>query len=216
MCGNICKLLFHKGLVSKHRKNSYNSNIKRANSLNKLFFKVKVKWLSHVPLFVTPWTVAYRLLRPRDFPGKSTGVGAISFQEHIQMVNKHMTYKELPLTPPGTATVKSSDANKGLTDQGTATPHPHAGEELKQGASLGNSMVEPQEEKGKSHQRRVSNKNPFMDIFISIIQDNQTMERIQISPAGEQRSTQWSIHAVQRCSATERNETQYTLQHRWA
>ena len=75
MCGNICKLLFHKGLVSEHRKNSYNSNIKRANSLNKLFFKVKVKWLSHVRLFVTPWTVAYRLLRPWDFSGKNTGVG---------------------------------------------------------------------------------------------------------------------------------------------
>ena len=35
-----------------------------------------------------------------------------------------MTYKELPLTPPITATVKSSDSNKGLTDQGTANATP--------------------------------------------------------------------------------------------
>ena len=34
----------------------------------------EVKWLSRVWLFVTPWTVATRLL-PWDFPGKSTGVG---------------------------------------------------------------------------------------------------------------------------------------------
>ena len=37
--------------------------------------KVKVKSLSHVRLFVTPWTVASRLLCPWDSPGKSTGVG---------------------------------------------------------------------------------------------------------------------------------------------
>ena len=39
---------------------------------------MKVKSLSRVQLFVTPWTEAYqaaRLLRPWDFPGKSTGVG---------------------------------------------------------------------------------------------------------------------------------------------
>ena len=38
--------------------------------------KVKVKSLSHVWLFATPWTVACtRLLCPWDFLGKSTGVG---------------------------------------------------------------------------------------------------------------------------------------------
>jgi len=37
--------------------------------------KVKMKSLSHVPLFATPWTVACRLLHPWDFPGKNTGVG---------------------------------------------------------------------------------------------------------------------------------------------
>ena len=38
--------------------------------------KVKVKLLSRVRLFATPWAVACtRLLRPWDFLGKSTGVG---------------------------------------------------------------------------------------------------------------------------------------------
>ena len=37
---------------------------------------VKVKLLSGVRLFVTPWTVqSTRLLSPWDSPGKSTGVG---------------------------------------------------------------------------------------------------------------------------------------------
>ena len=37
--------------------------------------KVKVKSLSRVRLFVTPWTVPARLLYPWDFPGKITRVG---------------------------------------------------------------------------------------------------------------------------------------------
>ena len=37
-------------------------------------FLVKVKSLNRVRLFETPWTVT-RLLRPRDSPGKNTGVG---------------------------------------------------------------------------------------------------------------------------------------------
>ena len=36
--------------------------------------KVKVKSLSHVSLFATPWTVAYQAPRLWDFPGKNTGV----------------------------------------------------------------------------------------------------------------------------------------------
>ena len=41
-----------------------------------LCVKVKVKSLSCVRLFATPWTLQpTRLLRPRDSPGKSTGVG---------------------------------------------------------------------------------------------------------------------------------------------
>ena len=42
-------------------------------------WKVKVKSLSRVRLFSTPWTAGVlqptRLLHPWDFPGKSTGVG---------------------------------------------------------------------------------------------------------------------------------------------
>ena len=38
-------------------------------------WKVKVKSLSRVQLLATPWTQPTRLLRPWDFPGKSTGVG---------------------------------------------------------------------------------------------------------------------------------------------
>ena len=38
-------------------------------------WKVKVKSLSYVRLFTTPWTAATRLLHPWDFPGKSTGLG---------------------------------------------------------------------------------------------------------------------------------------------
>ena len=37
--------------------------------------------LSHIQLFGIPWTVAARLLCPRDFPGKKTGVG---FQDLLQ------------------------------------------------------------------------------------------------------------------------------------
>ena len=37
----------------------------------------KVKSLSHVLLFATPWTIAY--LCPWDFPGKNTGVGCHFF-----------------------------------------------------------------------------------------------------------------------------------------
>ena len=38
-------------------------------------WKGKVKSLSCVRLFATPWTQSTRLLRPWDFPGKGTGVG---------------------------------------------------------------------------------------------------------------------------------------------
>ena len=39
------------------------------------FLEVKVKSLSGVRLFASPWTIAAMLLCPWDFPGKSTGVG---------------------------------------------------------------------------------------------------------------------------------------------
>ena len=37
-------------------------------------WKVKVKLLSHVWLFMTPWTAAYQAPCPWDFPGKRNGV----------------------------------------------------------------------------------------------------------------------------------------------
>ena len=46
-----------------------------AISSNAWKWKVKVKSLSRVQLLATPWTAAYMLLHPWDFPGKSTGVG---------------------------------------------------------------------------------------------------------------------------------------------
>ena len=39
------------------------------------FLKVKVKSLSRVRLFVTPWTVAHQVPLSKGFPGKNTGVG---------------------------------------------------------------------------------------------------------------------------------------------
>ena len=41
-----------------------------------------MKLFSYIQLFATPWTVAYQLLRPWNFPGKSTGVG----WNHIQII----------------------------------------------------------------------------------------------------------------------------------
>ena len=40
-----------------------------------MYISYIMKSLSNVQLFATPWTVAYRLLLPWDFPGKNTGVG---------------------------------------------------------------------------------------------------------------------------------------------
>ena len=47
-------------------------------------WKVKVKSLSCVWLLATPRTAATRLLRPWDFPGKSTGVGC-----HCRLQTEH-------------------------------------------------------------------------------------------------------------------------------
>ena len=45
--------------------------------------KKKVKSLSRVRLFATPWTVAQQFLCPWDFPGKNTGVGNHSLLQGI-------------------------------------------------------------------------------------------------------------------------------------
>ena len=46
-----------------------------AATRNPLERKEKVKTLSHVQFFTTPWTVPARLLHPWDSPGKNPGVG---------------------------------------------------------------------------------------------------------------------------------------------
>ena len=69
--------------------------------------KVKVKSLSHVWLFVMPWTVACtRLLHPWDFLGKSTGVGCHFLHQGIfptQEWNPGLPHcrHALPSEPPG-------------------------------------------------------------------------------------------------------------------
>ena len=45
--------------------------------------KVKVKSLSRVRLFATPWTVAYQAPPSMDFPGTSTGVGCQVLRQHV-------------------------------------------------------------------------------------------------------------------------------------
>ena len=56
-------------------------------------WKVKVKSLSRVLLFATPWTVPTRLLHPWDFPGKSTGVGC-----HCLLRDVFYTFKQIKKT----------------------------------------------------------------------------------------------------------------------
>ena len=53
-------------------------------------WKIKVKPLSRVQLFVTPWTIAIRLLHPWDFPSKSTGVGCRCFLWHVYIQSKNI------------------------------------------------------------------------------------------------------------------------------
>ena len=50
-------------------------------------WKVKVKSLSCVRLWATPWTAPTRLLRPWDFPGKGAGVGCHCFLRRGELSN---------------------------------------------------------------------------------------------------------------------------------
>ena len=52
--------------------------------------KVKVKSLSCIQLFVTPWTVAYQVLCPWDFPGKSAGVDCLGLPHCRQMLYQYL------------------------------------------------------------------------------------------------------------------------------
>ena len=59
-------------------------------------WKVKVKSLSRVWLFAIPWTAANSLLRPWDFPGKSTGVGCHCLL-HIMATSSYIKRKSFDL-----------------------------------------------------------------------------------------------------------------------
>ena len=59
---------------------------------NEWKWKVKVKSLSRVRPSATPWTAAYQLLRPWDFPGKSTGVGCHCFSGATRLEASNFNY----------------------------------------------------------------------------------------------------------------------------
>ena len=75
-----------------------------------LLERKKVKSLSHVRLFATPWTVAYQAPLSMGFPSKNTGVAYHAFLQGIfptQGSNAHLLFLlhwqagSLPLPPPG-------------------------------------------------------------------------------------------------------------------
>ena len=64
--------------------------------------EVKVKSLSRVRLFATPWTVAHQALRPWDFPGKNIGVGCHFLLQEIfltQRWNWHLLHWQVDSLP---------------------------------------------------------------------------------------------------------------------
>ena len=71
---------------------------------------VSMKLLSHVPLFVIPWTIAYQTPPSRNFPGKSTGMdchfllqgifltwGLSPGLPHCRQMLYHLSYQGSPL-----------------------------------------------------------------------------------------------------------------------
>ena len=65
-------LIILKFLISKRESLTLNSTL---YGHSKLFHTLKVKLLSRVRFFATPWTVAHQALSPWDSQGKNTGVG---------------------------------------------------------------------------------------------------------------------------------------------
>ena len=59
-------------------------------------WKVKVKSLSRVQLFATPWTAAYQAPPSMGFPGKSTGVGCHCLLWILAEVKAHFPAIILP------------------------------------------------------------------------------------------------------------------------
>ena len=64
-------------------------------------WKLKVKLLSQVRLFATPWTVPARLLHPWDFQGKITGVGCYFLLQGIEPGSPALQADSLPSEPQG-------------------------------------------------------------------------------------------------------------------
>ena len=64
-------------------------------------WKVQIKLFSCIWLLATPWTAAYRLLHPWDFPGKSTGVGCHCLLPLLPNSDLHWRKLGKPLDHPG-------------------------------------------------------------------------------------------------------------------
>ena len=65
---------------------------------------VLLKLLSNLQFFATPWTVAIRLLCPRDFPGKNSEVGCHFLPQGIfltQGLNPRLLHWQAESSPPG-------------------------------------------------------------------------------------------------------------------
>ena len=69
--------------------------------------------LSHVHLFVTPWTVAHQACLSMDSPGKNTGVGCHFLPQRIFLTQglnlglPHCQADVLPSEPPGKSHLNS-------------------------------------------------------------------------------------------------------------
>ena len=78
----------------------------------------KCQQLTCIQLFVTPWTVARRLLCPWDFPGKNTGVGCHFLLQGVfqmQGSNSHLLHQQadsLPLRNQGRSHKWAKDFNR--------------------------------------------------------------------------------------------------------
>ena len=92
-------------------------------------WKVKVKLLSRVRLFGTPLTAASRLLRPWDFPGKSSRVGCRCLLQIISSVQS-LSHVRLFATPwiaarQASLSITSSRSSLRLTSIESVMPSSH-------------------------------------------------------------------------------------------
>ena len=89
-------------------------------------WKVKVKSLSRVWLFETPWTVAYNIPPSWDFPGKNTGVGCHFLLQrifltqgsnlclpHCRQMLYHLSHQGSKVTRPDESTLQRNVDREG-------------------------------------------------------------------------------------------------------